>query len=221
MRASLLLIATFVPLAGCADYTTQWVPDDSPKEIRVDISRSTYEVRFAPGATSLGPAETTRLARFVAAGGILPDDRIAIEQSDSVSKAAEQRRDALLKALRTQGVGASVSMATAPQAGRDRIVLMIERAVATRPACPDWSKPPIDYSAQVSSNFGCATASNLAAMVADPADLLHGKPTDKAEGRMAAGAVQAYHDHQGWGAPQSASPFTPDFNGIETTSSGQ
>lgn len=218
-----LLLPVFLLLAGCADltadYTTQWMPEDSPKQIRVDIAHGTYEARFAPGATSLGSTEIVRLERFVAAGGIRPEDRIALEQADSIGKAAEQRRNALIKALRSQGVGASVSIATASKVGRDRIVLDIEHAVATRPACPDWSKPPIDYSGQVASNFGCATATNLANMVADPADLLRGNPNSRTAGDLAAGAVQAFRDNRGWGAPQSQSPFAQDFTGgVATTS---
>ena len=217
MRAKLLL-PFFILLTGCAEFTTQWTPEDSPKAIRVDVSRQTYEARFAPGSASLGPAETTRLARFVAAGGIQQQDRVAFEQPDVLGKLSEQRRNALLKALRTNGVGASVSIAAAPKVGRDRVVLEIERGVAIAPPCPDWSKPPIDYSAQVSSNFGCANAANLAAMVADPADLLHAQPNARAEGSMAAGAVQSFHDHQAFGPPQSQTPFATDFYASETTS---
>jgi pilus assembly protein CpaD len=217
MRANLLL-PLFVLLAGCADFTTQWMPDDSPKAIRVDVARSSYEVRFAAGSANLGSAETMRLARFVAAGGIQPQDRLALEQADTLGKLAERRRDALLKALRTNGVGTSVSLAAAPKVGRDRVVIDIERGVATAPPCPDWSKPPIDYSAQVSSNFGCATASNLAAMAADPTDLLRAQPNARAEGSTAAGAVQSYHDHQAYGAPQAPTPFATDFYATETTS---
>ena len=96
-------------------------------------------------------------------------------------------------------------------------MLRIERAVATAPACPDWSKPPIDYSGQVASNFGCANATNLANMVADPADLLRGNPNARAEGGRAADAVQGYRDGRGYGAPGSQTPFAQDFSGVETT----
>jgi len=222
IRLRLILLPAFALLAGCADYVTQWSPEDAPKTVEVDISRRTYEARFQPGSTSLGAAEAARLAPFVADGGILPEDRIAIAEADSSGKAAEQRRNALLKALRSQGVGASVSVAQSPKVGRDRIVLEIEHAVVTPPNCPNWSKPPIDYSGQVSSNFGCATTTNLAAMVADPADLLRGNPAGRPDAGMAAGAVQGYRSHQGWGAPGSPTPFAGDFGtGAETTSNGQ
>ncbi len=46
---------------------------------------------------------------------------------------------------------------------------------AVVPNCPNWSSGGIDSAAMTDTNYGCAVNSNLAAMVADPADLLHGK----------------------------------------------
>lgn len=46
---------------------------------------------------------------------------------------------------------------------------------ATVPNCPDWSSASLDSAAVTSSNYGCAVNSNLAAMIADPQDLIHGR----------------------------------------------
>jgi len=43
------------------------------------------------------------------------------------------------------------------------------------PGCPNWKSGARDSAAEVDPNYGCATNSNLAAMIADPQDLLHGK----------------------------------------------
>ncbi len=61
---------------------------------------------------------------------------------------------------------------------------------ATVPNCPNWKSAGQDSAAMTDSNYGCAVNSNLAAMIADPADLLHGK-TDPATGRDADAAVKA------------------------------
>src|SRR5581483_2676367 len=142
----------------------------------------------------------------------------AVEQTDAIGKLAGQRRIALLKALRSNGVGEFMTIAAAPKLSRDRVVLEIERGIATPPPCPDWSKPAIDYSAQVSSNFGCANATNLAKMAADPTDLLRGNPTARTQGDSAGAAVQAYRDNQAFGTPHSGSPFPSDFYGNSSTS---
>lgn len=58
--------------------------------------------------------------------------------------------------------------------GRARVV--ITRSTASVPGCPDWSaKSDMNYNNATSPGYGCATNSNLAAMVADPQDLLEGK----------------------------------------------
>jgi pilus assembly protein CpaD len=60
------------------------------------------------------------------------------------------------------------------QPGQARVV--ITRTTASVPGCPDWSaKSDMNYTNGTSPGFGCAVNSNLAAMVADPQDLLEGK----------------------------------------------
>jgi len=213
LPAGALLLAT-----GCAAPILDWSPDDAPKTIQVETSHLSYTVAFAPGAASLGPAETAKLARFVAQGGVQSTDRLVLETAAS-DGLAEKRRNSVTLALRRQGVGMAVTPAAHPGVGRDRLVLAVERAVATLPDCPNWSKPPIDYSAQVSSNFGCATVTNLGLMVADPADLVASRGTQPGDGATVVGAVQSYQKTQGRGSPEAPSPFAHDF--AQSLTSGQ
>jgi pilus assembly protein CpaD len=58
--------------------------------------------------------------------------------------------------------------------------VIVSRVKAEVPGCPDWSRPAQpDLNSNTSSNFGCATNSNLAAMIADPEDLLEGQVSNK------------------------------------------
>ena len=53
------------------------------------------------------------------------------------------------------------------------------RYEAQAPSCGDWSTNLAETSANLTSpNFGCATQKNLAAMVADPRDLVSPRPLD-------------------------------------------
>ena len=48
--------------------------------------------------------------------------------------------------------------------------------MATVPGCPDWGKrSDANYANATSPGYGCAVNGNLAAMVANPEDLLHGQ----------------------------------------------
>jgi pilus assembly protein CpaD len=58
--------------------------------------------------------------------------------------------------------------------GRARIV--VTRSSANVPNCPDWSaKSAINYNNATYPNFGCSINGNLAAMMANPEDLIQGQ----------------------------------------------
>ena len=72
---------------------------------------------------------------------------------------------------------------------------MVGRYTVTLPPCPNWSmNPGRDFTNQPSSNFGCAAAINLGLQVANPGDLVHGRPLAAADGKPAASAVARYLD---------------------------
>ena len=61
------------------------------------------------------------------------------------------------------------------------------------PACPDWSADPAyDPRNLPLSNLGCATATDLGLMLAEPADLVAGTALAPADGVQAAEAVTRY-----------------------------
>ena len=64
--------------------------------------------------------------------------------------------------------------AGAIQPGTVRVV--VSRASASVPNCPNWSVPSQPNLQNASmSNFGCGVNANLATMVANPEDLVHGR----------------------------------------------
>jgi pilus biogenesis lipoprotein CpaD len=81
----------------------------------------------------------------------------------------------------------------APLAGAYPVAGAGGRATAVIPDCPGWVAhvaAPADN--RVNPNFGCTDASNFAAMVADPKDLVRGESTPYSDGERAASAVSAY-----------------------------
>jgi pilus assembly protein CpaD len=56
------------------------------------------------------------------------------------------------------------------------IRVIVTRTRAEVPGCPNWSvASQPNYNNRTMSNFGCGVNSNLAAMVANPGDLVHGR----------------------------------------------
>ncbi len=69
--------------------------------------------------------------------------------------------------------GAPMTAGPVPQ-GMVRVV--VARTSASVPGCPNWSKPPTpNFDNASTSNFGCGVNRNLAAMIANPQDLVHGR----------------------------------------------
>jgi pilus assembly protein CpaD len=74
-------------------------------------------------------------------------------------------------------------------------MLVVGRYVVTTPDCPDWTKPTTgDRGNSPSGNFGCATATNLGLMVADPGGLVVGRSLGPNDPYLSTGAVRRYRD---------------------------
>jgi pilus assembly protein CpaD len=83
---------------------------------------------------------------------------------------------------------------TAGNVAPGTVRVVVSRSTASVPSCPDWSKTTeANYNSSNHSNYGCASNSNLAAMIADPEDLVRGqKPkVDGNSGNVAANAHRA------------------------------
>lgn len=72
--------------------------------------------------------------------------------------------------------------------------VVISRTAATVPNCPDWSRPAApNFEGHTMSNYGCATNTNIAAMVADPRDLVRGREASgNADIASSTKAIDAY-----------------------------
>lgn len=62
------------------------------------------------------------------------------------------------------------------------------------PGCPDWHDSAANAGDAMAANFGCATSANLAAMIANPADLLHGRVSRGTDAFAAVKGVKAYRE---------------------------
>ena len=98
-------------------------------------------------------------------------DKIAIDGADAGS-----RRDIQALAARYGLLLDSTAPVTAGEIVPGQVRVVVSRTVAEVPGCPDWSrKSQPEFNANSMSNYGCAINSNLAAMVANPEDLVRGR----------------------------------------------
>jgi len=171
--AAAIALSLGLALAGCAGMPTN-TSLYSVKQPVVERTNFTLDVNTASSGLSI--SEQQRLNGWFEAMDLGYGDRISIENPSNNPAVTSAVNDLAGR------YGLMVSE-TAPttegylEPGQARIV--ISRSEASVPGCPDWSAPAdANYVNATSPNFGCATNSNIAAMVADPQDLLEGKEGD-------------------------------------------
>lgn len=195
VRAALL--STGLALSACDSPIEQWQPVQAPKTNTVEFVRLNHTVRFAPGAAVPAPAETRRLMNFVDDAEMAGGDEIYLDAAPT-DRLSQARQASVRRLLSQRGIRTTALPAIAGAGGErlalgDEVALQVERYVVTPPACPNWSKPPGgDPTNTVGSNFGCATATNLGLMVANPRDLLIGRKPGPADAEPALRAIQNY-----------------------------
>jgi pilus assembly protein CpaD len=185
-----LAIPLMLLLAACRAGVAEYSESEAPNQVTVTSAASEVEMRFVPRSDRLARGEAARLQHLVTTGAIKPSDRITVSIAGP-GQLYDRRILALSQAFLQYGVVVVVRplAATAP----DTALVEIGRYLVTLPPCPNWSKPPAhDFTNAVSSNFGCASASDLALMVANPADFVSGQTLGPAAGQPAAASVYRY-----------------------------
>ncbi len=142
------------------------------------VSRTDFVFDTVADASGhLSGAERARLLGWFQAIDIGFGDRVAIVDGNGYNASA--LRDAVADEVAHYGLliaDDAPQTAGIPANGSVRIV--ISRATASVPSCPDWNdRSEPNLRGGLSRNYGCAAASNLAAMVADPQDLVEGRST--------------------------------------------
>ncbi len=184
-RFTPLLLAPIALLSACGSYNGGLESANQPV-----VERNDYVFDVQTQDRGLAAGESQRLAGWLGSMGLRYGDRLAIDDSGQNDVAKSQIADHAGRYGLLLSDQVPVTVGEIPP-GAVRVV--VTRTTASVPNCPDHSRMyQPDYSASTSSNFGCATNSNLAAMVADPADLVRGAPgsplTDSATSSKAVNA---------------------------------
>ncbi len=136
------------------------------------VERTNYALDLSTGSGGLSFPEQRRLAGWFEAMDLRYGDRISID--DPLNSPATH---AAVEVLASRyGLAISENAPTTPgyvNAGTARVV--ITRSTASVPDCPNWkARSDVNLGNATSTNYGCATNGNLAAMIANPEDLIKG-----------------------------------------------
>jgi pilus assembly protein CpaD len=188
MRSKLLLIAMCSSVAAC---NTPDMPDKGVAAVHVPVVTSADYVfdAAAPDGT-LAPGQADRLNGWFQGLGLGYGDSVYVDGSY-----ADVARNQIAAIAGQYGMlvsaGAPVTTGMVVP-GTVRVVVSRRRAVV--PGCPDWSVPSQpNYDNRNMANFGCGVNSNVAAMIANPEDLIRGhEGTGVGDSSTSAKAVMFY-----------------------------
>ncbi|WP_395390694.1 CpaD family pilus assembly protein [Novosphingobium sp. BL-8A] len=186
-------------LAGCGGVPTNRSMNSVHQPI---VEKVNYALDVGTGGDGLAYGEQARLADWFSAMGARYGDRIYVEDAGSNpgTRSAVEAVAARFGLSLSEGTPATEGYL---DKGRARVVLV--RSKAFVPGCPDWStNSDFNPGNGLSGNYGCATNSNLAAMVANPEDLVHGATGDTTVSVRSTKAIEAYRaaDPSGKGGTQ-------------------
>ncbi len=193
IKQKFLIAASFsIALAGCS---TSGLNTSMYSIHQPVVERTNYAIDVNTGGNGLSSSERVRVSEWFDALKLGYGDRIALDYGDGGYANAAVRHDI---AELANGRGMLLSE-TPPitagnvEPGTARIV--VTRSKASVPSCPDWSKSSDrNYNTANHSNYGCAMNSNIAAMVADPEDLVRGQETASMDSNTGNKAVKALRD---------------------------
>jgi pilus assembly protein CpaD len=208
----ILSLTVAAALQACTSPPAQWSSAEAPRELRVDYLRLSHATGFTAGGVQFAKGEREGLDNFLAAAEVKPDDRVYLE-SAADDQVTISRMNELTRDLTRKGYSVSKLPAGHDAIAKNAVLVVVERYVVTPPDCPNWTQTPEGgHDNAVSSNFGCASMTNLSLMVADPRDLVIGRTLGPAEAAQAGLAVQRYRDGKVTPLPGITAGTTYNFN---------
>lgn len=167
--AAAVALSLGLALGGCGGVPTNRSLESIHQPI---VQRTNYSLDLTSPPGALPLTEQRRLSGWLEALSLHYGDRVYID--DPLANSAAR---ASIEAIAGRfGILVGTDAPVTPgdvAAGNLRVI--VTRSTASVPGCPDWSsKSDANLGNGTSANFGCATNSNLAAMIADPEHLIHG-----------------------------------------------
>ena len=173
MNKRLILLGTLVPallLGGCMGTENRGVESVHQPV----VTRSDYALDLMTAGAGLAAGEQRRLAGWMTSLRVGYGDHVAIDDAGAPTPRVHEQVGSVIAdygLLLSDDAPVSAAPVTP---GTVRIV--ISRMKATVPGCPDWSRDEShEFNSNTSSNYGCASNATLAAMIARPEDLVHGR----------------------------------------------
>ena len=199
MNRSIILLGLVSAFALHAPAAAQWraaqAAADRPAKglsaVNVPVvTRADYMLDLSAPDGSLGGAEAARLDGWFRSMELGYGDVVYVDGASGPAA-----RDDVARVAGQYGMLVSLGAPmTAGAVSPGMVRVVVARTVAMVPNCPNWSKAPTpNFDNSSMSGFGCGVNGNLAAMIANPQDLVHGRQgSGVGDARTSVRAVEQY-----------------------------
>ena len=191
MSRTLAMLGVVATLAGCSTANQAQNLARGVESVNVPVvTRADYAFDVAAPDGSLPSAEAGRLDAWFRGLDLGYGDAVYVDGPYSVAA-----RDDVARVAGNYGLMVSAGApVTVGMVAPGTVRVVVSRTRASVPNCPNWSRPGAPSTAnEMMSNFGCGVNSNLAAMIANPEDLVHGREgSGVGDNRIAVKALQYY-----------------------------
>ncbi len=198
-KTRFLIIASLsLAVAGCGSLgaNTSLYSTNQPV-----VTRTNYALDVNSDGGGISANENRRMAEWLDALQLRYGDRVTIDFGNGYENAGARR--SVQSLLDRYGLSVSeTAPVTAGNVTPGTFRLLVTRSSASVPNCPNWTKTTeSNFNSSVSPNYGCASNSNLAAMVADPEDLVRGRDDDSRDANKGSAAINTFHTRTTGGKP--------------------
>jgi pilus assembly protein CpaD len=161
------------------------------------VEHTNYVLDVATDRGGVSAAEQARLGAWFDSIGLRYGDNVSIDEARGAESPAARHDVAQIAASHGLVVADAGAPVTEGGVAPGYVRIVASRSSASVAGCPEWGDKGVDSPLRTNTNYGCAFNSNLAAMVANPDDLVHGREASGDGAALTAGrAFRSYREAQ-------------------------
>jgi len=160
----------------------------------VEVANFSHQINFNGEDGGMSAADKAALDNFLNAQGARYGDQLVLDFAAG-DGAWKTKMEAVNNFLKTRGFWAKFASSSGAVSNPGTAALVINRYTVITPDCKALSEESfVPTEMWLNKTFGCVTAHNLGMMVANPQDLIEGRPDTNADTFGAVRAIQLYRN---------------------------
>jgi len=197
-KAVILTLAGLTAACATAGGREKGPAPQTPERYQLKVEEARQEIALAPRADGLSPAQRTALADLATRFKLEKGDLVTVQAPKGSGEAGVRSAWNAKAALEIFGVPKEkvrvVEYDSEPGAP---VLVGYMGLAAVIPDCGEaWNNLTSTRDNRAHVNFGCAVTANLAAQIADPADILGGRPLDPSDATRRQVTLNKYRQGQ-------------------------